>query len=83
MANKSFECFLARLIGDGDFREAFYASPLNACTEGDLGLTWTEMAAVLALPQAMLAEFSRGMPTFTGPFPWRGDTTERVALRAH
>lgn len=74
--------FLSRLIGDVDFRESFYMNPLNACAE-DAGLTWSEMAALLSIAEPMLAEFARGVPSYTGPFPWRDDTTNRIALKSH
>ena len=83
MVDFSLDEFLSRLIGDGDFRETFYLNPLNACSEGELGLTWSEMAALLSISEPMLAEFAKGIPSIANGFWLKDDTTNRVTLRSH
>jgi hypothetical protein len=75
--------FLSRLIGDGDFREAFYSNPLKTCAQDESGLTWSEVAALLSIAEVMLAEFARGVPNVADDVCWKEDTTNRVALRSH
>ena len=77
--------FLARLIGDVEFRQSFFLDPLSTCSEDPSGLTWSEIAALLCIAEAMLAEFARGTPNhgFGANFFWKDDTTNRVGLKAH
>lgn len=82
MTHITVDQFLYRLIGNVAFRESFFMNPLNACAE-DAGLTWSEMAALLSIAEPTLAEFGRGVPRYTGLFPWRDDTTNRIALKSH
>jgi hypothetical protein len=83
MMHITVDQFLSRLIGDVDFRESFYLNPLNTCAEGDSGLTWTEMAALLSISEPMVAEFARGVPSIGTILCWKEDTTNRIALRSH
>jgi len=75
--------FLARLIGDANFRQAFFVDPLQTCAEDPSGLTWSEIAALLCVDEPTIAEFARGMPNYGPNFGWKEDTTNRVALKSH
>jgi len=75
--------FLARLIGDAEFRQGFFVDPLSTCAEELSDLTWSDIAALLCIAEPMLAEFARGVPNYGPNFGWREDTTNRVALKSH
>lgn len=75
--------FLARLIGDLEFRQAFFADPLNTCSEELSGMDWSEIAALLSLAEPLLAEFARGVPNYGPNYGWKEDTNNRVALKSH
>lgn len=79
----SVDQFLSRLIGDADFRQAFFVDPLNTCAEDPSGLTWTDIAALLFINEPTIAEFARGTPDYGPNFGWKDDQTNRVALKSH
>jgi hypothetical protein len=85
MTSVTVDQFLSRLIGDVEFRQAFYVDPLTTCAEDPSGLTWSEIAALLCVAEAMLAEFARGTPDhgFNNNLIWKDDTTNRIGLKSH
>jgi hypothetical protein len=77
--------FLARLIGDVEFRQSFFIDPLSTCAEDPSELTWSEIAALLCIAEPMLAEFARATPSpgVGSNFFWKDDTTNKVGLKSH
>ncbi|HYD47259.1 MAG TPA: Os1348 family NHLP clan protein [Terriglobales bacterium] len=59
---KRIEDWLERLIDDRKLRDQLFSMPSAACDSTGLTLSWSELGALLALPQSYLDEFARALP---------------------
>lgn len=77
-APKRLETWLERLIDDKSLRSDFFATPSATCHESGMTLSWSEMGALLALPEAYFDEFAKGLPSRVAKPLWaEGDWTSR------
>jgi len=77
MSQKYVECLLGRLTTDPDFREFFYRDPAALCAQEAVELTAQELAALLALKETRIEEFSKRLD----PRIVRARTPERPLSR--
>lgn len=83
MSQKHVEWLLGRLTTDRDFRERFYDDPAAICARESVELTTQELAALLALEEGFIEEFSKRLdPRIIRSTPTTNRSASRRTARA-